>query len=69
MILKLYMYMPYGHALLMQVLLFGHQNNLDILRMKNGTMFVFMTWSKIASKCWFASKCIFHDAALTQVEQ
>ena len=27
--------------------LFGNQNNLDILRMKNGTKFVFMSWPKM----------------------
>ena len=33
--------------------LWGHKNTLDISRMVNGTMFVFMTWANFASKCWF----------------
>jgi hypothetical protein len=37
--------------------------------MQNETMLVFMTWSKYASKCWLASKYLFHDAALTKTKQ
>jgi hypothetical protein len=37
------MYVLCDHGWLMQVIVFGHQNTLDTLRVKNGTMFVFMT--------------------------
>jgi hypothetical protein len=37
--------------------------------MQNGTMLVFMTWSKYASKCWSASKYLDPNAALTKVKE
>jgi hypothetical protein len=37
--------------------------------MQNGTMLIFMTWPKYASKCWLASKYLFHDASLTKTKQ
>ena len=37
--------------------------------MVNGIIFVFMTRTNFAPKCWFTWKCHFHDASLTKVEQ
>ena len=49
--------------------LWGRKNTLDTSRMVNGTIFVFMTWTNFASKCWVTLECHFHDASLTKVDQ
>ena len=33
-----------------KIWLLGHKNTLDMSRMVNGTMFIFMTWANFASK-------------------
>ena len=48
--------------------LWGHKNTLDIFRMVNGTIFVFMTWANFTSKSQFTHNVIFHDPTLTKVE-